>query len=116
MGEEEFSLVLQYINAVREHCGLNPLLEIPKGSAPDGTDELSRSCPLARAIPNTVIALEYARTSDRKTAKALSQTFGVPLQIFIEFPGESVADLPEVLMDFIVHYDNHQLPQFIEES
>ena len=116
MGEEELTLVLQYINAVRECCGLNPLLEIPKGSAPDGTDELSRSCPLARAIPNTVIALEYARTSDRKTAKALSQTFALPLQTFIEFPGESVVDLPEVLMDFIVHYDNHQLPQFIEES
>ncbi|MEP7341674.1 MAG: hypothetical protein ABI977_28335 [Acidobacteriota bacterium] len=76
MDEEELSLVLQYINAVRERCFLNPLMEIPKGIAPDGTDGLSRSCPLARAIPNTVIAREYARTPDRKTAKALSQSFG----------------------------------------
>jgi hypothetical protein len=116
MNNEELSLTLRYINTVRERCDLTPLTEIPKGVAPDSANEISRSCPLARAIPNTVIALEYARTPDHRTAEALSQSFGAPPQTLIEFPGEFVIDLPEALLDFVASYDDGRLPQFIEES
>jgi hypothetical protein len=116
MNDEELILTLRYINAVRERCGLIPLAEIPKGVAPDSANEIARLCPLARAIPNTVIALEYARTPDRQTAEALSQSFGVRLQTLIEFPGELVIDLPDALLEFVARYDDGWLPQFIEES
>jgi len=116
MNDGGLSLTLRCINAVRKRCGLFPLTEIPKGVAPDSEKEIGKSCPLARAIPNTVIAAEYARTPDRQTAEALSQSFGVPLQTFIEFPGEFVIDLPEALLSFVARYDDHQLSQFIEES
>jgi hypothetical protein len=116
MNNEELSLALHYINAVRERCGMISVAEIPKGVAPDSVNEISRSCPLARAIPNTVIALDYARTPDHRTAEALSQSFGAPLQIYIEFPGEFVIDLPDALLDFVARYDEGRLPQFIEYS
>ncbi len=116
MNNEELSLALRYINAVRKRCGMIPLAEIPKGIAPDSVNEISRSCPLARAIPNTVIAVEYARTPDWRRAVALSRSFGMPLQTFIEFPGEFVIDLPDVLLEFVARYDAGQLPQFIKES
>jgi hypothetical protein len=115
MNDEELTMTLRYINAVRKRCGLIPLAEIPKGISPDSVDQIGRSCPLARAIPNTVIAAEYVRTPDPRTAKALSQSFGAPLQTFIEFPGEFVIDLPEALLSFVARYDDRQLPQFIEE-
>ena len=116
MSDEELTITLHYINAVRERRSLMPLTEIPKGVAPDNEREISRSCPLARAIPNTVIATDFVRTPDQQTAEALSQSFGMPLQTFIEFPGEFVVDLPEALMDFIARYDDGRLSQFIEES
>lgn len=115
MSNEELSLALQIINSVRERCGLTPLSEIPKGVAPDSDNEISRSCPLARAIPDTVIAFEYVRTPIRQTAGALSQSFGNPIQTFVEFPGEFVVDLPNALADFVAHYDRNELPQFIEK-
>ncbi len=116
MSDEELSLALRYINAARERCGLDLLSEIPKGVAPDSAEEISRSCPLARSLPNTVIAVEYARSADRRTADALSQSFGKTVRTLIEFPGEFVIDLPEVLIDFVNRYDDCQLPQFVEES
>jgi hypothetical protein len=116
MNNEELSLALRYINAVRKRCGMNSLAEIPKGVTPDSVNEISRSCPLARAIPNTVIAAEYARTPDRQTAVALSRSFRMPLQTLIEFPDEFVIDLPDALLEFVARYDAGQLPQFIEES
>jgi len=116
MNDEELSLTLRYINAVRNRCGLILLATIPRGIAPDSLEEIGRLCPLARAIPNTVIAVDFVRTPDQRMAEALSQSFGMPLQTFIEFPGEFVIDLPEALMDFIARYDDGQLPQFIEES
>lgn len=116
MNNEELSLALRYINAVRKRCGMIPLAEIPKGVAPDSANEISRSCPLARAIPNTVIAAEYARTPDHRTAEALSQSFGASQQTLTEFPGEFVIDLPDALLEFVARYDAGQLPQFIEES
>lgn len=70
MTDVELFLTLRYINAVRRRCDLIPLAEIPKGVAPDSANEISRSCPLARAIPNTVIALEYARTPDRRVLRS----------------------------------------------
>lgn len=116
MNGAELSLALQLINAVRERCGLNGLQEIPKGVAPDSENEISRSCPLAKAIPNTIVASDYVRTTSRVTAEALSMSFGEPVQSFIEFPGEFVIDLPKVLIDFVAHYDHYLFPQFIEES
>lgn len=116
MNNEDISLALQLINAVRERCGLNGLQEIPKGVTPDSENEISRSCPLARAIPNTIVASDYVRTPRRETAEALSMSFGEPVQSFIEFPGEFVIDLPKVLIDFVAYYDHYLLPQFIEES
>lgn len=41
MNDEERSLALQYINAVRARCGLTLLAETPKGAAPDPAHELS---------------------------------------------------------------------------
>jgi hypothetical protein len=116
MNNEELSLALQLINAVRERCGLSRLQEIPKGVAPDSENAISRLCPLAKAIPNTIVASDYIRTSNLETAEALSLSFAEPLQSFVEFPGEFVIDLPKVLTDFIAHYDHYLLPQFIEES
>lgn len=115
MNNEELSLALQIINGVRERCGLTPLSEIPKGIAPDSDKELGKSCPLARAIPDTVIAVEYVRTPNLQTAEALSLSFREPIQIFVEFPGEFVIDLPQALADFVAHYDHDELPQFIEK-
>lgn len=114
MNHEELSLVLQSINAVREHCGLNPLPRIPKGAAPDGENDPGVTCPLARSFPQTVIAADYVRTPCRQTAEALSLSFGEAVQTFVEFPGEFVVDLPELLIDFIARYDQHELLQFIE--
>jgi hypothetical protein len=114
MNDEQLSEVLQYINAVRAQCGLNPLMQIPAGVAPDTADELSRMCPLARAIPQSVIGDSYVRTADRQTAEALAQSFAKPISTLIEFPGEFVVDLPDALLAFINHYDNGWLPQFIE--
>ncbi len=114
MNNEELSLALQIINCVRERCCLTPLSEIPKGVAPDSDNEISRSCPLARAIPDTVIAVEYVRTPKRQTAEALSQSFGEPIQAFVEFPGEFVVDLPNSLAEFVACYDRFELPQLIE--
>lgn len=114
MNHEELSLVLQFINAVRERCGLEPLPGIPKGAAPDGVDDPGVTCPLARSFPQTVLAADYVRTPCRRTAGALSLSFGETVQTFVEFPGEFVVDLPELLIDFIAHYDQHELPQFIE--
>jgi len=116
MSNEELSLVLRYINAVRYRCGLSLLPEIPKGVAPDSEEEIGRSCPLARAVPNTIIAGEYARTTDQRTAEALSRAFGKAVQSLIEFPGEFVVDLPEVMIDFVARYDSYLLPQFVEQS
>lgn len=116
MDDEENSLALRYVNAAREHCGLKPLTEIPKGVSPDGAQEIGRMCPLARSLPHTIIAAEYARTADRRTAEALSLSFGAPLQTFVEFPGEFVVDLPGALMKFVARYDDQQLPQFIEQA
>lgn len=116
MSDEELSLVLQYINAVRTHCNLHPLTEIPKGIAPDTAGELSLMCPLAKAIPKTVIGDEYIRTPDRQTAEALAQSFKKPFKALIEFPDEFVIDLPETLLAFINHYDHGWLPQFIEAT
>lgn len=114
MNHEELSLVLQSINDVRERCGLEPLAGIPKGSAPDGVNDPGVTCPLARSFPQTVIAADYVRTPCRQTAAALSLSFGEAVQTFVEFSGEFVVDLPELLIDFIAHYDQHELPQFIE--
>lgn len=114
MDTEKLSQVLHYINAVRTHCGMDQLLELPKGAAPDTAGELSRMCPLARAIPQTVIGADYIRTSDRQTAEALSRSFAKPLHGMIEFPGEFAIDLPDALLTFINQYDEGQLPQFIE--
>jgi hypothetical protein len=114
MNHEELSLVLQFINAARERCGLDQLSEIPKGAAPDGENDPGLTCPLARSFPQTFIAADYARTPCRQTAEALSLSFGEAAQTFVEFPGEFVVDLPELLIDFIAHYDQHELPQFIE--
>ncbi len=114
MNNEELSLALHLINSIRERCGLTPLSEIPKGIAPDSENELGKSCPLARAIPETVIAAEYVRTPNRQTAGALSQSFGNPIQTFVEFPREFVIDLPNALADFVAHYDRYELPQLIE--
>lgn len=114
MNHEELSLVLQFINAARERCSLDPLSEIPKGSAPDGENDPGLTCPLARSFPHTIIAADYARTPCRQMAEALSLSFGEAVQTFVEFPGEFVVDLPELLIDFIAHYDQHELPQFIE--
>ncbi len=115
MNNEELSLALHLINSIRERCGLTPLSEIPKGVTPDSENELGKSCPLARAIPETVIAAEYVRTPNRQTAGALSQSFGKPIQTFVEFPREFVVDLPNALADFVAHYDRYELPQFIEK-
>ncbi len=114
MSDEELSLALQYINAVRARCGLTLLTEIPKGAAPDTADELSLMCPLARAIPRSVIGDQYVRTAERQIAEALAQSFGKPICTLIEFPNEFVVDLPDVLLAFINHYDHGWLPQFIE--
>lgn len=114
MNDEELLLVLQVINAVRERCGLDLLPEIPKGLRPDGEHDIGRSCPLARAIPRTVVAADYVRTPDRQTAEALSSSFKHPVQNFVEFPGEFVIDLPDSLAAFVACYDRCELPQFIE--
>ena len=114
MNEEELLLALQYINAVRERCGLGLLTEIPKGAVPDTADELSLMCPLARAIPRSVIGDQYVRTADRQIAEALTQSFEKPIYTLIEFPNEFVIDLPDVLLAFVNHYDHGWLPQFIE--
>lgn len=114
MSDEELSLALRYINAVRTRCGLNLLTEIPKGSAPDTAGELSLLCPLARAIPRSVIGDQYVRTADRQVAAALSASFVKPIYTLIEFPNEFVVDLPAVLLAFINHYDEGWLPQFVE--
>ena len=108
-------MALQYINAVRVRCGLNVLTEIPKGAAPDTADELSLACPLARAIPQSVIGDQYVRTAERQVAEALAQSFEKPIQTFVEFPGEFVVDLPNTLAEFVAHYDRDELPQFIEK-
>ncbi|MBS1789668.1 MAG: hypothetical protein JST85_18230 [Acidobacteria bacterium] len=113
MSDEELSLTLQYINAVRARCGLTLLTEIPKGAAPDTADELSLLCPLARALPQSVIGDQYVRTAERQVAEALSASFVKPLYTFIEFPKEFVVDLPDVLLAFVNHYDLGWLPQFI---
>lgn len=114
MSDEELSLTLQYINAVRVRCGLSLLTAIPKGAAPDSENELGNSCPLARAIPDTIVAVEYARTPNRQTAEALAQSFEKPIQTFVEFPEEFVVDLPNALADFVAQYDRDELPQFIQ--
>ena len=114
MSDEELSLALQYINAVRAHCGLSLLTEIPKGTAPDTADDLSLMCPLARAIPRSVIGEQYVRTAERQIAEALAQSFEKPIYTLIEFPNEFVIDLPDVLLAFVNHYDHGWLPQFIE--
>lgn len=114
MNHEELSLVLQSINDVRERCGLNPLPGIPKGAAPDGENDPGVTCPLARSFPQTVIAADYVRTPCQRTAAALSLSFAEAVQTFVEFPGEFIVDLPELLIDFIAHYDQHEFPQFIE--
>ena len=116
MSDEDIILVLRYINATRYRRGLKLLAEIPKGVEPDSIEEIGRSCPIARAIPNTVIALEYACTADWRTAVAMSRAFGKSIQDYFEFPGEFVVDLPPVLMDFITRYDYDLLPQFVERS
>jgi len=116
MSDEELLLALQYINVVRAGCGLNLLTEIPKGAAPDTADELSLTCPLARAIPRSVIGDQYVRTADRHVAEVLERSFGKPINTLIEFPREFVIDLPDVLISFINHYDHGWLPQFIEAS
>lgn len=116
MIDEDLSLVLQYINAVRARCGLTLLTEIPKGVAPDTADGLSLKCPLARAIPRSVIGDQYVRTWEEQMAEALAQSFGKPIYTLIEFPKEFVVDLPDVLISFISHYDQGWLPQFIEAS
>ena len=113
MSNEELSLALQYINAVRARCGLNLLTKIPKGVAPDTADELSLLCPLARAIPQSVIGDQYIRTAERQVAEALATSFVKPIYTFIEFPNEFVVDLPDVLLAFVNHYDHGWLPQFI---
>lgn len=114
MSDEELLLALQYINAVRERCGLSLLTEIPKGAAPDTADELSLLCPLAKAIPRSVIGDQYVRTTDRQIAEALAQSFEKPIYTMIEFPSEFVIDLPNALAEFVAHYDRDELPQFIE--
>ena len=116
MSDEELSLTLQYINAVRAHCGLNLLTEIPKGAAPDTEDKLSLLCPLARAIPHSVIGDQYIRTTEREVAEALAASFEKLIYTLIEFPNEFAVDLPDVLIAFINHYDCGWLPQFIEAS
>ena len=116
MSDEDLILVLRYINAVRYRRGLKLLAEIPKGVDPDSLEEIGRSCPIAKAIPNTVIALEYARTPDWQTAVAMSRAFGKSSQGYVEFPGEFVVDLPPVLMDFIARYEYNLLPEFVEQS
>jgi hypothetical protein len=73
-------------------------------------------CPLARAIPRSVIGDQYARTAERQIAEALAASFEKPIQTLIEFPNEFIVDLPDVLLAFINHYDHGWLPQFIEES
>ena len=114
MNHEELSLVLHFINAARERCGLEPLPGIPKGAEPDGVNDPGVTCPLARSFPQTVVAADYIRTPCQQTAEALSLSFGEAVQTFVEFPGEFVIDLPELLIDFIACYDQHELPQFIE--
>ena len=114
MNHEELSLVLQSINDVRERCDLEPLLGIPKGAEPDGVNDPGVTCPLARSFPQTVVAADYIRTPCQQTAEALSLSFGETVQTFVEFPGEFAIDLPELLIDFIACYDQHELPQFIE--
>lgn len=116
MNDKELSLALQYVNTVREHCDLKPLTEIPKGVPPDSAEEIGRLCPLARSLPNTVIAVDFVRTPDQRTAEALSQSFRMPVQTLIEFPGEFIIDLPDALLNFVARYDDGQLPQFIEQS
>jgi len=113
MSEEELSLTLQYINAVRVRCGLSLLAAIPKGAAPDTAGELSLMCPLARAIPRSVIGDQYVRTAERQVAEAVSASFVKPIYTFIEFPNEFIVDLPDVLLAFVNHYDHGWLPQFI---
>ena len=116
MSDEEPSLALHYINAVRMRCGLNLLTEIPQGAASDTTDELSLLCPLAKAIPRSVIGDQYVRTAERQVAESLAASFATPICTLIEFPNEFVVDLPDVLVAFINHYDHGRLPQFIEAS
>lgn len=116
MNDEELLLALQYINAVRERCGLNLLTDIPKGAAPDAAVKLSLTCPLATAIPQSLIGDQYVRTAEEQMAEALAQSFGKPIYTMIEFPKEFVVDLPDVLISFISHYDQGWLPQFIEAS
>ena len=114
MDTDELAQVLAYLNAVRAHCGLLPLAKIPLGAAPDATNELSRQCPLAQALPQTVVGADFLRTPDRQRAEALSQAFTKPLYGMIEFPGEYALDLPEVWSAFIQQYDEGHLPQFIK--
>ncbi|MBL8190651.1 MAG: hypothetical protein JNK38_21710 [Acidobacteria bacterium] len=113
MSDEELSLVPQYIIAARVRCGLSQLAAIPKGAAPDTEDKLSLLCPLAKAIPRSVIGDQYARTAERQVAEALSASFVKPIYTLIEFPNEFVVDLPDVLLAFVNHYDHGWLPQFI---
>lgn len=73
------------------------------------------TCPLARSWPQAVIAADFVRTPCQQTAKALSLSFGgEAMQTFVEFPGEFVVDLPELLMEFIAQFDQHELPLFVE--
>lgn len=111
----ELSQVLQIINAVRAQCGLTALPEIPQGTSPDDAG-LSRMCPLAHALPQTVIGADFARTADRQMAEAMSQSFARPLYGMIEFPGEFALDLPAALLAFIQQYDEGLLPQFTEAN
>jgi hypothetical protein len=113
MSDKELSLVLQYLNAVRARCDLTLLTEIPEGAAPDTSGELSLTCPLARAIPRSVIGDQHVRTAERQVAEALSASFVKPIHTFIEFPNEFVVDLPDVLLAFVNHYDHGWLPQFV---
>ncbi len=116
MSDEELLLALQYVNAVRMRCSLDALTEIPKGAAPDTAAELSLLCPLARAIPRSVIGDQYIRTAERQIAEALAASFEKPIYTLLEFLNEFVVDLPDVLVAFINHYDHGWLPQFIEAS
>lgn len=113
MNQQELFFVLQSINAVRAGCSLEPLSEIPKGAAPDGENEPGLTCPLARSFPQTFIAADYVRTPCQQMAEALSVSFGEAVQTFGEFPGEFIVDLPELLIDFMACYDQHELPQFV---
>lgn len=115
MNTAELTQVLRLINAVRRQCDLPALAEIPQGTSPD-TADLSRMCPLAHALPQTVIGADFARTTDRKMAEAMSRAFARPLYGMIEFPGEFALDLPEALLAFLHQYDEGLLPQFIEAN